>query len=101
MPENWLHLRTTYRWEALYLNGKKKWEDHEISKSELVEFIQKNIKGPFEFTEDYVDENAVENDEDSKYGIEFFPKQITKDSIDEFSDFDEYAKTHQPKKERA
>jgi len=100
MAQTWLHLRTTYRWEALYLDGKKKLEEHEIEKSDLVNFIQKNIKGQFKFTEDYVDEAAVESDKDYEYeyGIEFFPEEITKESIDEFEDFEKYIETHNPKK---
>lgn len=90
IDKTWIHVRLAYNKEVLYINGKKKLEEYKIGIVYLLYFLSENIKEPFEVTEDYVDDYAIENNEDLKYNIDFFPEEIAKKQIGEFDDFEYY-----------
>ena len=94
VDKTWIHIRLAYNKEVLYINGKKKLEESEIEIVYLLYFLSENIKEPFEVTEDYVDDYAIENNEDIKYNIDFFPEEIAKKQIGEFDDFEYYMVIH-------
>ena len=80
--EQWVHLRSSDDWEALYVNGNKLQENHSIDVIDCCLCLEDVITNGFYFTHDYVDWDYISNEEFTEDIL--FPEKLDKDDIDRF-----------------